>query len=177
MSVLGVERYRVLTGDTTSAATAVEVAIADAQNLLEGELRRGVENVERTERLKVHPGGRVYPSATPITDPGDYTAVGDSALDGASPSGGPWLAVPNDTYADVTYTGGWDDETVPACIERDLAWAAAVVVDPSAVTRIPAGSVSVSLGDAAVTFDRPRSVGEVGIAWSMATMRHRRRFV
>lgn len=177
MSVLGVERYRVITGDTTSAATAVEVAIADAQNLLADELRRGIENDERTERLKVDAAGRVYPSTTPITDPGDYTLVGDSALDGASPSGGPFLTVPADTYADVTYTGGWTDETVPACVERDLAWAAAAVVNPGAVSRIPAGSISVSLGDASVTFDRPRSVGEVGIGWSLNTLRHRRRFV
>jgi hypothetical protein len=181
MSLVTIVRYRVITSDSTSASATIEQALADAQALLEDDLGRGVESEERTERLRIHygatfPGGRVYPAVTPITEAGDYTLVGVAALDGASPSGGPF-DTSHPSYASVTYTGGWTTDDVPACIERDIAWAAYRLMRPAELAAVPAGVTSVSMGDASVSFDRPRSAGEAGISWSRATMRHKRRRV
>lgn len=178
MSLVTIERYRVITGDSTSASATVEQALGDAQALLEDDLGRGLESEERTERLRIFygssfPGGRVYPTVTPVTDADDFTLVGTAALDGASPSGGPF-DTSQPSYAEVTYTGGWTADDVPACIERDIAWAAYRLLRPAEMAAVPAGATSVSMGDASVSFAAGQSAGEAGISWSRATRRYSR---
>jgi hypothetical protein len=169
-----VERYRTITKDTTTAEAAVLDALADAQALLEGDLGRGLESAERTERLQLHSNLRVYPAVTPITVADGYTIYGFSELLGASPAGGPFdLTDPQ--YAEVTYTGGYTAATVPTCIERDIAWAAYQLLGLDASSHIPAGATSVRVGDTAVTFAKPRSAADAGIRWTSPTLRYRRR--
>lgn len=165
-------RYLAITGDGTSDPGQVEEALADAQALLEDTLRRPLESGERTERLRVL-DGLVYPAATPITDAGDLTVEGD-ALTGASPSSLLGGVFDSTDHATVTYTGGFTADTVPACIERDIAWAAHGLVRPLVASGVPVGATSVRLGDAAVTFAKPAS-GGVQVGWSPQTLRYRRR--
>lgn len=183
MALLTIVRYQSFTGDTTTASAVVWPAILEAQELLEDELGRiGLledDGDDKTERLRIYDdnvlGGVVYPTAVPITDPGDYTQVG-AGLTGAAPDGGPYLwAVPEERYATVVYQGGYDDDTVPAYMARDLAFAAYQLLHADTLVGIPAGATSVRLGDAAITYASPTSGGTSGISWSKQTLRHRRR--
>lgn len=170
------ERYTTITGDTTGDSDTLNTALAEAQQLLEDELGRQLETGERTERLRLYPNGRVYPAVTPITVAAGYTIYGYAELGDASPIGGPF-DTSDPQYAEVTYTGGYTDETVPVCIARDIAWAAYQLLGRDAASRIPAGATSVRIGDAAVTFDKPRSASDAGIRWTAQTLRYRRRRV
>lgn len=166
-----VGRYRSVTGDTTSTEADITEALAEAQTLLEDALRRPLEEAERTERLRVL-DGRVYPSATPISDGGALTVEGD-ALTGATPVTS-LVGITDSDHATVTYTGGYTTATVPRCIERDIAWAAHAVLRPSSVAAVPVGATSVRLGDAAVTYAKPARGGQQ-FGWSPQTLRYRRR--
>ena len=148
-------RYAQITGDTTSATGAVEAALADAQSMLEAELRRGLELAERTERVRVHPDGRVYPSSTPLTaGPAGSTIAGVALVGAVSPMGG------EDDYAEVTYTGGFDPDEddrsavtcVPVELARAVAWAARAILTPADGIEVPAGATSVAVGDVSVSW-------------------------
>lgn len=146
-------RYAEITGDTSTAASAVSARIEDAVELLEDYLDRPLALGEVTENLVPDRWGRLWPRATPITDGGDY-AVDGLALQSAAPFGWPSFLGTAATVS-VTYTGGWTDETLPTCIERDLAWATYRLLHPSAVAELsslPAGATSARLGDAALTW-------------------------
>ena len=177
--LISVDRYRVITGDSSTAATAVSAAVETAGDLLGEELGwpGGVESAERTETLGVLEG-RVYPSAVPITVAAGFTIDGH-ALRGATPQ---WADIFEDVdgapVATVTYTGGWTSATVPASVERDVAWAARALLNPAEALSVPAGATSVRLGDASVSYGRPQSPGTAGVAWSRKTLgwhvKHRR---
>lgn len=168
-------RYGEITGDTVTAASAVTARIEDAQELLEEYLDRPLESDEYTEELAPDRHGRLWPKATPITDGGDYTVDG-LALH-ASPFG--WSGFLDGNRVTVTYTGGWTAETLPACIERDLAWAAYRLLHPGAVasmSSLPGGASSVRLGDAAVTWKAGSSAGAAQDTdgwWSLRTRGYR----
>lgn len=184
MSLLTYQRYLAITGDTTSASATILDRISEAQELLEEELGRvgflEDDGQDKTERLLIQAdsalGFVVYPSAIPITDPGDYTQAG-AVLAGASPDAVPSPFSSAGQWATVTYRGGYTPATVPASIERDLAWAAYHLARPSLVTSVPAGATSVRLGDAAVTYAQPAGGGMHGVSWSKPTLRHRKRRV
>lgn len=174
--MISVERYRAITGDDDTAASAVEEFVAEAQDMLEDCLDRPLESAERTESMRPDRHGNLWPKATPITDGGDYTVDG-LALVGGSPFWGG--IIDPTTSVSVTYTGGWTDETLPKCIERDLAMAAYRLGHPPALgtSEYPEGATSVRLGDAAVTFG-PGGAGAVGTGdsdgwWSKRTRSYR----
>lgn len=178
-----VERYQVITGDTDTPSTAVEERIADATALLEDELARPLEEAERTERM--YPlAGVFYPLATPITDAGDW------AVDGATLRYGVFGGVPDwlsgTDFVEVTYTGGYVERSenpdepnrLPAHVERDLAWAAYALGRPQpALASVPAGANAASVGDVSLSSSSAGglSAASVGVAWSKATLRLRRR--
>lgn len=146
-------RYSEITGDTTTAATAVSARVEDAVELLEDYLDRPLAHGERTESLIPDRFGRLWPKATPISDGGDYTVEG-LALVGPGPFGLSGFIDPTDSI-EVTYSGGWTVDTLPSCIERDLAWATYRLLHPESVaplTTIAAGATSARLGDAALTW-------------------------
>lgn len=175
-------RYVSLTGDATSASATVEAALVEAQDLLEDELGRiGLleeDGADKVERLKLYDdsvlGGTVYPAGVPITDAGDFTLAG-AMLISVPPDGGPFFYRDGERYATVTYRGGFTSATVPAYMARDIAFAAHQLVHSPVPSSIPAGATSVRVGDAAVTFGSPVAGGAIGIGWSKATLRHRRR--
>jgi hypothetical protein len=176
VSLLTVERYRVLTGDNDTANSAVTAAIEDAQRLLADELGRpGIEVGTYTEVLPVSRSLAVYPSVLPIlTVPAGYDHYLGVVHD-VTPDGAPFWDRRQPTIT-LTYTGGWDDTTVPEPVARDLAQAAYQILRPT-TEQVPSGATSVTLGDASVTFGADGYQGGpgAGISWSAATLRHRKR--
>lgn len=157
------DTYRLLTGDSTSVPIDVEDQLAVAQGLIEEYLDRPLESKERTERLRLHQNGRVWPTSTPITVAAGYTIEGAGLL-GASPVGlSPPFSDPpgtSDLYAEVTYTGGYTAENCPTTLKRAIAKLAFANLHPSSVS-LPAGVVSARVGDASVTYSDPADVDPV----------------
>lgn len=184
------ERYQMITGDTTSAASAVTGALIDAQALLEEELQRELPERERVERMYPDRYGRVYPRVTPITSPPDgLTVDGDGLL-----STGPFRTVPGfifeGNWVDITYTGGYVERTanpdasnrLPEHVERDLSWCAFRALNPSAFQAMalaPAGASRLQQGDAMIVFGNRGASGEIRVGtdgltdpvWSKHTLR------
>lgn len=156
--LIDIDRYRTITGDTTSASAVVEAAVVEAQHLLEERLRRGLELDERTERVKLFPDGAVFPSATPLVAVPAGATVQGAAVLGAGPSG---TFLRPDDHTTLTYTGGYDPDEddvsaatyVPVELARAVAWAAKAIIDRAAATlEIPEGAISVRVGDVAVSW-------------------------
>lgn len=174
MSLLTVERYEIITGDTGGAASAVSARIEDAEELLADFLDRPLAEAEQTETLLPDSQGRLWPRATPISDSGDYQVEGLALL--STPFGFSTF-LGGETGVTVTYTGGWTTDTLPAYVERDLAWATYRLLHPStSLASLPPGVTSARLGDAALTWDGPApSLGSTDGWWSVRTRGHRYR--
>lgn len=182
--LVSVARYRTITGDVESEASAVSAAIEDATALLEDELGRPLESDERTERMYPGAGGVLYPLATPISDAGDYTIDGTTLRSGSFGVAPAWLG--GQEWVEVTYTGGFVERSanpnaangLPAYVERDLAWAAHALMRPvPALASLPAGTGSAQVGDVALgaAGGGSLSAASVGVSWSRETLRLRRR--
>jgi hypothetical protein len=177
--------YRNITGDTATPADAAVANASAAQDLLEDAL--GVpgflESATRTETLTVHGGGVAYPTACPITDAPGYTVLDGNTLYGATSSLTSFVALIGSDLpatAEVTYTGGWTDETAPGYMRRDLAFVTQAILTPAAVLQlgqIPGNPTSASVGDVSVSYGpngaAPDGLALVGVEWSYFTMRHR----
>lgn len=172
MSIVTIAVYRSVTGDTATASGTVQDWLDDTEQELEEFLDRPLY-FDGTERVRINVERRgpvVYPRATPILDGGTLTVAGN-ALVGASPVDGPF-STSDPAYAEVTYEGGWDAYSLPRAIRNDVCLAAQAGIRGDAA-RVPAGAVSVSLGDASVGF---RSGGaDPDDRWSRQTRRYRRR--
>ena len=179
MPLLTVARYRAITGDTATDAVSVSAAIEEAEELLADALGRELEEADRTETLWPTRDGYLWPSCVPIVSATGYRIEGDGLVGTFGPG---W---PDETGAvSVPYRGGWVERTanptaanrLPAYIERDLAFAAYALKDPTPNT-YPAGATQVQLGDASVSFGpggAPRP-GVDDVQWSRPTLRHRYR--
>lgn len=157
---------RIVRIDTTSTDAAVTGALAEAQRLVEEYLGRQLEEDERTEELMIGRAGVVYPSAVPIASVSvpSGTTIRGHTIEGISPDE-VFEVWPGGT-ATVTYIGGFTYATLPASIRRRIAFEAYAIltVDPS----VPANARSVSVGDAAITYDTSSGAGG---ELSAATMR------
>lgn len=173
MAVLSFDRYKRLTGDTSSAETTVTSRVEDATALVEDLLRRPLEASERTEKLTVHRDGRAYPSATPIISISSpsTSAIDDSAtIKSLDPDGGPpgfldevdWEPY-HRPYGTVTYVGGWyardsedanatTDTILPATVERYLARLTRSLIGEANGAADRSNIVSASEGDVSVTY-------------------------
>ncbi|HEY1119889.1 MAG TPA: hypothetical protein VGE43_19395 [Acidimicrobiales bacterium] len=172
--LLTAERYTTITGDATTAASAVSAALEDAQGLLADALgRTQITFGEVTETLPLAPSGAAYPGVLPVAAAPDGVTYRLGAFEGCPVDGGPFP----DSYpytTTVTYTAGWTDATVPTAVEIDLAWCAWRLLNPTAPT--PPGATSIANGDASMSFAAPSTGSNVdGIGWSRLTLRHRRR--
>lgn len=190
MTVLSVARYRTITGDETSVASAVEARIAEAVDELEEILDRPLEHGEHTEALSPTRDGWLWPRATPIAEVDGYEVSGNG-LRSSSPWGWPSIVGADDGSVSVTYTGGWrahddpavtDADRLPFCIERDLAWAAWRLGRPvdTSLASTPAGASSVRLGDASVTMAAGAALPGLGSHagwWSRRTRSYRHQVI
>lgn len=181
--------YRQLTGDETTAATAVASAASAAQELLEADLARigYLESAERTETLPLLDDGTLYPTALPITAVDGGLDWFDGVVYGAVPDIPSFTGLIEATQprrVALTYTGGYTDATCPEPILRDLAWVAYALIHgvsarQAAASSASAGATSVRLGDVAITWPAGGSAAgaatRLGVVWSPATMAYRSR--
>lgn len=105
--LLDVPTYQTLSGDITTDALAVTTALADAQFMLEDYLNRSLEQMTRTELVRLHPDGRAYPLATPIISVSIPVGavVMDNAVMGLIPQINPLWDFLFEPYR---YSGVWD---------------------------------------------------------------------
>lgn len=172
MSLLSIERYRQLTLDTSSSDDDVTQAITDATSLIEDELGgRGLEAIERTETLELMAGNRVYPTCWPLVS---VSIPADGEIDGYSIKNvfleatfgdlpGPFFD--DVTSIDVTYVGGWTDETIPTRLAMAIAVTTRNLLAALSTSLSPMGAKSVKVGDVSVTYDT--TVSGPGDEWRL----------
>jgi hypothetical protein len=154
LGAVTVAGYRLHTGDQTNAS-AVSGRLLEAEDLLDEELRRHLALAERTETFKMYPDGRVYPDAYPIVS-SDLTIDG-RALRGATTTSDVatfvayWPDYCPPATAEVTWTGGYDADTLPVTLRHALYELAAALAAPRPVA-VPVGATSASVGDVSVSF-------------------------
>lgn len=191
--LVSVMQYREITGDSETATAEVERVLTEAQGLLEGELRRPLEQQSYTETLVLLSDPRTgvalaFPTVTPIVSvDGDLSHV-NGVIYGATPTSSPFVdafAGPPTTTT-ITYVAGFDPEEddptsrfyTPRQIVRDIAWCAKALLAPlDAPSTVMAGATSVSVGDVSVTFGDEQAPGEVGVRWSCGSLEWKRRSV
>lgn len=190
MSLLTYARYVALTGDTSTAVTAVEAAIVDAEKAVTDFLRRPLALDWYSHELQVHQFGRVHVKAVPLVSiPASATYVMEDTrtIRGvvrdsmAGPIGfaevQEWL---DEDYgystgypelfgkATVLYFGGWTAESVPYNVERAIAWCALSCANPGA-SPVPAGATSVHVGDVSVSFGAGGNAEPIDDLWPAAS--------
>jgi hypothetical protein len=183
--MISVDRYRQITGDFTSADAEITRCVTDATADLEEYLDRPLAYGERTEGMRPDSHGRLWPKATPLVSAEGYELDG-LAIVGAAPFGVLASFIDPTNVITVTYVGGWLDprdeesagETLPQCIQQDIAWAAHRHAHPQGLSSqvgLPAGATSVRLGDAAVTYGAggARAVQDTSSWWSKRTKGYR----
>jgi hypothetical protein len=149
--------YRRLTQDYDSYDGDVDVALADAQNLIEHITDRHFELADYTESLPVRHSGKVYPSAIPVVS---VVGVDSSAIVNGNSirwwglgnvSGYNWADLGGDIS--VTYTGGYGEADMPPELKSLVARVAyAVAHPPAATSAVPRGATAVRIGDVQVTY-------------------------
>lgn len=172
--ILTVQRYLELTGDLDNAPDAIERALVDAQAKIEKKLRRELESDERTETLYVKTNGRVYPSVTPVTDAGDYEIIDGGVVVGDFFQAPINFISGQPSSIELTYTGGYEADTLPIDLEEAIADTAYDLLHASS-SEYPAGATSIRLGDAAITFAKP--VGTLRASVTDTIVRYQRRRV
>jgi hypothetical protein len=182
LGAVTVAGYRLRTNDNTSAAHVVTGALTDAEHLLEEELRRELPLAQRTETMRIHGDGRVYPLAYPLISCTTNTIDGRSLVN-ALPDIQQFTAFfPYGVLAPratITYTGGFDDATFPTTLRHALYdLAAALAGDASPV---PVGAQSVHVGDVSVSYGAGATPGEGVDAYlpglALRVRKYRNRFV
>lgn len=183
-SLVTVQEYRDITKDVTTSASAVEEALDESVDVLEGDggLGRLLRSEERTEQLEVwyiDGLGYVYPLATPITavpasatyaiDPGARRIRGVVAdpiagtywpvIGYAPPVNFPMDEPLNPNYATVVYTGGFTHDTIPQVLRRAIARIARALVAMTPQRVAVLAGQAVSVGDVSVTF--PKFTGPI----------------
>lgn len=169
MTLLDAETYAAITGDD---ATPTGAQLTIAEKRVCGFLHRiGVASGTYTERLYIHRGGVVYPSALAITNAGDARVDGPAVyVIGAGDSFvSPWQT-PGFTlldeygpegrsaYGSLTYAAGWTLESAPQPVLDGLAWETWRVLNPGKVPApgpqqsVAVGAQSLTTGDAAITY-------------------------
>lgn len=162
LGALTIAKYRVHTGDDTTPGTFVSGALVEAEELLEGELRRKLASESRTEAVRIAADGSVYPPAYPITAATGLTIDG-RRLVGATPDLDTFVAL-IDSWADtvrratVTWTGGFTaadgDAPLPRVLEHALYDIARGLVESAPVPAL-VGASAASVGDVSVSWPVP----------------------
>lgn len=162
VGAVSVAAYRVRTDDNATPGTFVTGALAEAEELLEGELRRDLASEERTEALRIWEDGSIYPPAYPITSATALTIDG-RRLVGATPDVETFVGL-IDAWCDttrratVTWTGGFTGpagaKPLPKVLEHAIYDIARGLVS-SAPAPVLVGATAASVGDVSVTYAQP----------------------
>lgn len=187
MTVLSETYYRSVTGDTSTAASAVAEKLEDAERVVQQYLGRTLESGEYTETQKCWPSGFVYPSAIPITsipasasyqiydeaclygcDPDDRPFVGFAGLmigDGGYSGIGGRIGSGYETHypwTTVIYTGGWTEATIPVILARYICrlTRALITGKPEGGPSV-AGATMLRVGDVQVSYPKETIAGMI----------------
>lgn len=182
MTVLTVEYYQYVTGDTVTAVSAVEENLKESQLLVEEYLGRRLSYGTRTEKMLVWAGsGLAYPAAVPVhsVEVSSRAEVWDEATLHHAISDDPGISgfqynFPEDPgnrawgrgfgtgyeadyrYATITYTGGWTFEDMPTTLKVAIARLAQAMIPTDGMSDAPPGATMVRVGDVQVS--RPRGM-------------------
>lgn len=167
--------YQRITKDTTTSTDDFEAALADALDDLQREMRRTFLYAQYTERLFLFRNGQVYPTATPLDPSKPVSAPAQETTQnvGIFQGDGIWVGwfiplpslpvwqgvVPPQT--DITYYGGWvgPDSTlygqrpIPSKLVRIICRVVWFICNPIALTGMPGGVKSVSIGGVSMSGD------------------------
>lgn len=148
-TMITADQYASITGAPVPAGfdTLRDLVVAR----LEGALGRGLTSAERTEWMELYRDGIAYPWAYPVTacDTGQVRTT-------CIALGGPAREV------EVTYTGGYTDETCPADLAAAVAWGIHTLRNP-VEAEVPDGVTSLSVaGEFSVTRTAGAYVGADG---------------
>lgn len=163
--------YRVITGDTTSTASAVTGALLEATNLIEELLSRTLEYGTVTESLQVTQTGLAFPTCVPVQTISAASEASGSILYGgyainikSGPSATFDMIIertqvatlfPFDSHVNFTYTGGYTTATLPTTIKRAIARVAnglLTATNYAGGAQRPVGAGSVSMGDISISY-------------------------
>lgn len=164
LDALTVATYRLRTGDHSSSDEMVTGALVEGEKVLQEELRRLLALDERTEAMVIRDcEGRMYPKAYPITACATNTIDGRALL-GGTPDLAQWVGLIDSDYhttprATITYTGGFDENTLPIAL-RDAIYDLARA-DLADTSLLPVGASSVSVGDVSISYTSGQSGGGV----------------
>jgi len=168
--------YRTLTGDYTTAASAIEANLDEAEGLLGEYLQRTLPYGTYTERLKLWPDRVVYPSAIPLSSvpaSANYQIYDEATMMNVTSDDIPafdWPVVPyldqpwpasrgseyetHYSYATVLYTGGFTSETLPITLRRAIVKLARALPLAFAATAKIAGAGMTRVGDVQVNYNK-----------------------
>ena len=147
-TLVGVDKYRFVTGDTETIAGDVSDALGLALEVVEEYLGRRLALDEYTETLPVLKY-RVYPTHTPVVAATGYLVRGNALVVGWEN----WDT--SGTYATITYTGGYDATTLPTRLAMAICNLAQSFIEdakPATESAVPEGITSIGLGDLRVTY-------------------------
>lgn len=159
-----VSDYRTLTGDTTSVDSVAENALLTAQRLVEEYLRRELSEKERTETLPLY-SCKVYPGVTPLASTISGTISGTAITPDISITSQSFFGnIPQeDGTVDVTYIGGFTEETLPRTLQLAIAHTAKATIDGATInTDIPDGASSVAVGDVRISYRDTATTSKAG---------------
>lgn len=168
-----VQQYQKITTDMASTVNDVEDMLEEVISDLSRECHRTLIYGQYTEAQRLYPNGMVYPSATPLDvtkpvsagDPNEpiYNPASDN--DGASiiQGDGIWVGwfsplpsmpvfagvVPPQTV--LTYWGGFTQATLPGKLRRLICAIAFYRQNPVALTGMPGGVKSMSVGGVSIS--------------------------
>lgn len=166
------QQYQDITGDETSDETDVLDALNDAMIDACNECKRTLPYGQYNEVQRLYKNGMVFPSATPIDPTKTITSgisekIYDPTTDN-SPSSViqgqgvwvgwftplPWMPVfsgvlPPQTQ--IEYYGGFTQATLPVKLRRAIASMAFYAVHPYALTSVPQGVKSMSVGGVSIS--------------------------
>lgn len=153
MSIATVYDYRRVTDDFDTPDDRVTDALTHAQADIETYCQRPFDLAQRTERVRVYPDGRAYPSATPLVAVPTNTVIDGSAVI----LGFGYYFTPltagygfTDYYTpqtDLTYTGGYAAGEFPEPLVRACCQVAWNALHPVLLAGVAQGATSVKLGD------------------------------
>lgn len=164
MTILSLEDYRTLTGDTATEDGQLELFLTIAQSVAEVQLGRAglLELGTHTETLDLFDLNTVYPTAVPIDSatPGWINEASFRVPGALMPWHGLDVAwgrmLPVNVRTTVTYTGGYDQTTAPWDLRLGLAKLTQTLLGsaPSILANAPAGTKAITVGDVSITLAR-----------------------
>lgn len=164
------DQYSRITGDSDSLY--IDASLNDALVMLQEEMRRTFLYAQYTERLYLYKNGMVYPTATPLDSTKGVLSPGGSPPQtvGIFQGNGIWVGwyiplpslpmwtgvVPPQT--DITYWGGWTGPAgpgpfLPPKLTRVICKVAWYINHPAALSGMPGGVKSVSIGGVSMSGD------------------------